>query len=66
MCGYYPPAPNGGAYVSNLYNGVSPTDTAANGISVPPWELQSYQPKINNTIGGFFPFNLYLHAQIKL
>ena len=66
VCGYEPSGPNIGSYVSNMYNGTGPTDTAANGVSVPLWQLQSYQPKANNTIGGFFPFNLYLQAQIKL
>jgi hypothetical protein len=67
ICGYrYAADGYDGSYVSNLYNGTSPTDTAANGITVQPWQLQSYQPKANNTIGGFFPFNLYLQAQVKL
>lgn len=62
VCGYYP----NGLYVSNYYNGTGPTDTAANGTTIPAFELQSYAPKANNTIGGFFPFQLYLQAQIKL
>ena len=67
ICGYHISSDGyDGSYVSNFYNGTSPTDTAANGITVQPWQLQSYQPKANNTTGGFFPFNLYLQAQVKL
>jgi hypothetical protein len=70
-CGYFAnngSAPTGGLdYVSNFYNGTSPTDAAANyGVSAYPWEQQSYLAKPNNSVGGYFPFNLYLQAQIKL
>jgi hypothetical protein len=62
VCGYTP----NGAYVSNIYNGSSPTDVAANGVTPQPWMLQSYAPKANNTISSYFPFNLYLQAQVKI
>jgi len=58
-------------YTSNFYNGAAPTDASANhGITPYPWMLQSYAPN-NGVFGGgitttYFPFNLYLQAQIKL
>ena len=63
-CGYYG---NGWYAGGNWYNGSSPQDAAANyGVSAYPWESQSYLPKVNNSIGGYIPFSLYLQAQIKL
>jgi hypothetical protein len=63
-CGYYA---NGWYAGGNWYNGSSPQDAAANyGVSAYPWESQSYVPKVNNSIGGYIPFTLYLQAQIKL
>ncbi len=62
-CGY---AANS-LYLANFYNGSSPTNAGANyGVSAYPWEQQSYLPKFNNSVGGYFPFNLYLHATVKL
>ena len=68
-CGYFANngTTTGSYYVANFYNGTSPTDAAANyGVSAYPWQQQSYLPKFNNSVGGYFPFNLYLQAQIKL
>jgi len=63
-CGYYA---NGFNNAPGWYNGTSPADAAANnGIASYPWESQSYLPKLNNSIGGFIPFTLYLQAQVKL
>jgi hypothetical protein len=57
-------------YISNFYNGASPLDAAANGGITPyPWMLQSYIPAPATNVGGlglYFPFNLYLQAQVKL
>ncbi len=41
VCGYQPSSLGySGSYVSNMYNGTSPTDTAANGVTVQPWQLR--------------------------
>jgi hypothetical protein len=64
-CGYYANTTfyNGAGW----YNGASPFDAAANnGITSYPWEAQSYLPKVNNSIGSFIPFTLYLQAMIRL
>ncbi len=71
----YPPSPNvcgygtnGNAYVSNYYNGNSPTNRTANpGGGTIPAQLQSYGPSSGN--GASFtplPFTLFVQAQIKL
>ncbi len=69
VCGYGANAldyiggpPGGGAYV-----GASPTDPA-NGITPQPWEMQSYLPSAftGGSANGYFPFNLYIQAQLHL
>jgi hypothetical protein len=68
-CGY---APNGsyvdaqGAPGSGYYVGASPS-ASTNGVTPLPWELQSYAPNaLGNGASGYFPFNLYVQAQIHL
>ncbi len=62
ICGYGP----NGLYTANFYNGSSPTNVAANGLAQPLYQMNSYNPKDNNTQGGFIPFDLYISAQIHL
>lgn len=62
-CGY---GSNEGNYVSNMYNGSSPTDTTANGVAPQPWQLQPYSPHLDNGLSSYFPFNAYLNFQIKV
>jgi hypothetical protein len=64
VCGY---AQNP-LYVSNFYNGTSPTDTAANGVAAQKWLQQSYLPFFAGSVGSGLPipFNAYLQLQIKL
>ncbi|HLI96761.1 MAG TPA: TonB-dependent receptor [Candidatus Baltobacteraceae bacterium] len=64
VCGY---AQNP-LYVSNFYNGTSPTDTAANGIAAQKWLQQSYLPFFAGSVGSGLPvpFNAYLQLQIRL
>lgn len=62
ICGYGA----NGLYTANFYNGTGPNDVAVNGEPQPEYEAYSYNPKANNTQGGFIPFNLYISAQIHL
>ncbi|HET9097457.1 MAG TPA: TonB-dependent receptor [Candidatus Baltobacteraceae bacterium] len=63
-CGYGPVAPY---YVSNFYNGTSPSDAAANGTAPYPWQLQSYVPRAGSDAFAVpAPFNAYVQLQIKL
>ena len=65
VCGYFT---NGGAYISNYYNGKSPYDTKANpGGGQIPFMTQSYSPSSSN--GPSFtplPFELFVQAQLKI
>jgi hypothetical protein len=56
-CGYYPNT----YYVSNFYNGSSANDVAANGVTTPAPNQQSYTPT-----GTGLPFSAYLQLQFKL
>jgi hypothetical protein len=70
VCGYFPAGPSGvGEYVSNFYNGTSPTDFAANGVSVPTWQQQSYLPY--QTFGSSAgvvpnPFTAFFQLTVKI
>jgi hypothetical protein len=69
-CGYVSNSQYG-TYVSNYYNGSSPTAAASNmGVTPFPWQLQSYIPRTFNngeSFGaGYLPFNAYFQLQIKL
>jgi hypothetical protein len=68
ICGYDANgAYDGGANGQGWYVGSSPYDTAANGVSpVAPTETESYGPSTFNGVGSYFPFNLYIQAQIHL
>ncbi len=57
VCGYTP-----GQYVSNYYNGSSPSDVKANGVATPAQFAHAYQPVAN----PFFPFSAYLQVQMRL
>jgi hypothetical protein len=65
----YPPGKNvcfygaNGAYVSNVYEGTSMFDTAANGLAPQPWQQQPYNP---GSGGVSIPMNLYFSVDIKL
>jgi hypothetical protein len=63
ICGYL----SNGLYTSNMYEGTSATDRAANGFQPYPFQLQSYSPT-NGNDAGFIPspFNAYFQVQIKL
>lgn len=70
ICGYDVNATNyvGGPPGGGAYVGASPTDVAANGVMPQPWELQSYNPQsfAAGSFNGYFPFNLYVQAQLHL
>jgi hypothetical protein len=67
---FYNGAPPANAGLAGGVNGTAPSAAANKGITPYPWMLQSYAP--NNGVFGsgitttYFPFNLYLQAQIKL
>jgi hypothetical protein len=64
VCGYDAPGAN---YVSNFYNGTSPTDKAANGTTPYNWQMTPYIPSSGNDAAyAPAPFNAYLQLQIKL
>ena len=64
VCGY---GPAGVAYASNFYNGTGPSDSAANGTSPYPWQLQSYLPRAGSDAFAVpNPFNAYFQLQIRL
>ena len=56
----------GGLNGAGAYVGSSPFDTAANGITPPAWEDESYLPGGFNGAGSYLPFNLFVQAQIHL
>lgn len=58
----------GGLNGAGAYVGASPTDVTANGVSPAPWELQSYLPQnfAAGSFNGYFPFNLFIQAQLHL
>ena len=68
-CGYATNA----AYVGvkpgeGWFNGTSPYDTKANGFSPYPFQTTPFAP-INppaNGVGGYFPFNAYFSANVKI
>jgi hypothetical protein len=68
----FPPAPHvcgyntSGDYTANYYNGASPYDKKANGATPFQWQEYSDIPTLGNGAGSFFPFNVYLQAQIRL
>jgi hypothetical protein len=67
-CGYQPNGQYvGGVPGEGFYVGSSPT-AATNGVAPLPWELQSYVPNALGNVGasGYFPFNLFVEAQIHL
>ena len=49
------------SYVSNFYNGSGPNDVAANGVTPPLANLNSYYPTY-----PFSPFQATLQLQVKL
>jgi hypothetical protein len=55
-------------YVSNFYNGVSPNDRGANGVSLNPAFAQSYTPGYADTNAFVLPnpFNAYLQFSVSL
>jgi hypothetical protein len=68
----FPPSPHvcgyntNSDYTANFYNGSSAYDKKANGATPYQWQGYSDEPTLGNGAGSFFPFNLYLQAQIRL
>jgi hypothetical protein len=64
VCSYF----NNASYVSNFYNGTSPSDVAANGLPGQTWIQQPYLPAYGVSVGSFnpFPFNAFFQLQVKL
>ncbi len=63
ICSYSPNA----RYINNYYNGTSPLDTAANGITPQNYQLQSYYPNSGSDAGSLpTPFNAFFQIQVKL
>jgi hypothetical protein len=63
VCGYT----HNGLYTSNLYEGTSANDSAANGFTPYAWQTQSYDPTNGNDAGTIpTPFNAFFQVQIKL
>ncbi|MBV8197490.1 MAG: hypothetical protein JO263_05105, partial [Candidatus Eremiobacteraeota bacterium] len=48
------------------FNGASPNDKKANGVTPYTWQTQPYFPITGNGIGSYFPFNAYFSATVKL
>ncbi|MBV9028512.1 MAG: hypothetical protein JO311_07815 [Candidatus Eremiobacteraeota bacterium] len=48
------------------FNGASPNDKKANGVTPYAWQTQPYFPQIGNGIGSYLPFNAYFSASVKL
>jgi hypothetical protein len=69
ICGYDVNSVNyvGGLNGAGAYVGASPND-AANGVTPPAWEEQSYlpQPYAAGSYNAYLPFNIYVQAQIHL
>ena len=70
-CGYAVNAPGNltSGYVSNFYNGTSPNDSAANGATPMPFELQSYTPTRGTGSAALttpLPFSAYLSINFKI
>ncbi len=63
ICGY---SANGLYNGAGWYDGSSPYDKAANGVTPYAWEQQSYGPSTGGVYTSYLPFNLYLQAQIHL
>lgn len=64
ICGY---APAGASYISNYYNGKSPNDAVANGVTPYPWQLQSYLPSAGSgTTTDPLPFTAYFSVQFRI
>jgi hypothetical protein len=63
VCGYGPNS----LYYSNFYNGTSPNDTTANGITPQPWQGVSYSPRLGSD-SGFIPspLNIFATLNVKL
>jgi len=53
-------------YVSNFYNGVSPDDVGANGVSLNPIFAHPYSPSTSNSGAAPQPFNAYLSVEFRL
>ncbi len=64
VCGYFPAS----SYISNFYNGTSPTDSAANGVSGPtPWQMNSYGPGTYSYAGSIpSPLNVFFGLTVKM
>ncbi|MBV9056560.1 MAG: hypothetical protein JO351_07980, partial [Candidatus Eremiobacteraeota bacterium] len=48
------------------FNGASPNDKKANGVTPYVWQTQPYFPLTGNGVGSYFPFNAYFSATVKL
>ncbi|HTA38986.1 MAG TPA: TonB-dependent receptor, partial [Candidatus Acidoferrales bacterium] len=64
VCGYSPNP----FYISNFYNGSSPSDRQANGVPLNPYFASSFSPSYgdNNSFNYPLPLNVYITMQVKL